>query len=56
MYSLGWEAGGEAWAWQRRLWVWEEEILGECQTLLHNLFLQTQSSDLWQWQPDPVKG
>ncbi|MCI17153.1 receptor-like protein kinase ANXUR2, partial [Trifolium medium] len=55
MSSLGWKAGGEAWAWRRQLWVWEEEMLGECQTLLLNISLQTQSSDKWQWQPDPKK-
>ncbi|MCI36439.1 heat-shock protein, partial [Trifolium medium] len=31
-------------------------MLGECQTLLHNLFLQAQSSDTWLWKPDPVRG
>ncbi|MCI20658.1 receptor-like kinase [Trifolium medium] len=39
MSALGWEAGGEAWVWQRQLWVWEEEMLGECQALLHDFFL-----------------
>ncbi|MCI56072.1 heat-shock protein, partial [Trifolium medium] len=34
----------------------EEEMLGECQTLLLNLSLQAQFSDRWQWQPDPDKG
>ncbi|MCI38953.1 heat-shock protein [Trifolium medium] len=31
-------------------------MLGECQALLHNLFLQAQSSDIWQWHPDPAIG
>ncbi|MCI57644.1 hypothetical protein A2U01_0078895, partial [Trifolium medium] len=56
MSSLGWGAGGEAWVWRHQLRVWEEEMLGECQTLLLNLSLQTQSSDRWQWQPDPDRG
>ncbi|MCI36476.1 hypothetical protein A2U01_0057699, partial [Trifolium medium] len=56
MSSLGWGAGGEAWVWRRQLRVWEEEMLGECQSLLPNLSLQAQSSDGWQWQPDPDKG
>jgi len=30
MFLLGWEDGGEAWQWRRRLWVWEEECLEEC--------------------------
>jgi hypothetical protein len=34
MFSLVWEAGGEAWVWRKLLWVWKEEILRECQTLL----------------------
>jgi hypothetical protein len=31
-------------------------MLGECQTLLHNLLLQVQIPALSQWQPDPVGG
>ncbi|GAU15238.1 hypothetical protein TSUD_09760 [Trifolium subterraneum] len=31
-------------------------MLGECQTLLLNFPLQAQSSDRWQWQPDPDVG
>ncbi|MCI44799.1 helicase-like protein, partial [Trifolium medium] len=31
-------------------------MLGECQTLLHNLFLQAQHIDIWQWQLDPAHG
>ncbi|PNX66584.1 receptor-like protein kinase ANXUR2, partial [Trifolium pratense] len=53
MFSLGWEAGGEAWVWRRQLWAWEEELLDECQTLLLPVFLQVESSDRWQWRPDP---
>ncbi|MCI37671.1 70 kDa peptidyl-prolyl isomerase, partial [Trifolium medium] len=33
-----------------------DRMLGECQTLLLNISLQDQSSDRWQWQPDPDKG
>lgn len=29
MRVLGWEEEGEAWRWRRRLWAWEEELLGE---------------------------
>lgn len=29
---LGW--GGEAWKWRKRLWVWEEDLLGECFVVL----------------------
>ncbi|MCI67038.1 heat-shock protein, partial [Trifolium medium] len=45
-----------AWVWRRQLRAWEEEMLGECQTLLVNLSLQAQSSDRWQWRPDPNTG
>ncbi|MCI87543.1 helicase-like protein, partial [Trifolium medium] len=48
------EVGGEAWGWRRQLWVWEEEMSGECQTLLHAFSLQVQYHDRWQWQPDPA--
>ncbi|GAU50579.1 hypothetical protein TSUD_410040 [Trifolium subterraneum] len=55
MASLGWGAGGEAWVWRRPLRGWEEEMLGECQTLLLNISLQVHSSYRWLWQPDPDK-
>ncbi|GAU50551.1 hypothetical protein TSUD_281250 [Trifolium subterraneum] len=56
MFSLGWGADGEAWEWRRELRVWEEDMLGECQTLLLNFPLQAQSPDRWQWRPDPDMG
>jgi len=28
------------WRWRRRLWVWEEDMLGECVTLLRSVSLQ----------------
>ncbi|PNY08383.1 heat shock protein [Trifolium pratense] len=56
MFFLGWGSDGAAWAWQRQLTAWEEEMLGECQSLLANISLQAQSSDRWQWQPDPDTG
>ncbi|GAU21341.1 hypothetical protein TSUD_189270 [Trifolium subterraneum] len=43
--TLQWETEGGAWVWQRQLWAWEEEMLGECQTLLLDVSLQAQSSD-----------
>lgn len=36
MCGLGWEDGGAAWQWRRRLWVGEDELLGECRILLHD--------------------
>ncbi|MCH80187.1 hypothetical protein A2U01_0000951 [Trifolium medium] len=35
---------GEAWEWRRQLRVWEEELLGECQSLLLNISLQLLTS------------
>ncbi|GAU51437.1 hypothetical protein TSUD_413370 [Trifolium subterraneum] len=46
----------EAWEWRRPLRVWEEEMLGDCLSLLANLSLQAHTSDRWQWQPDPIEG
>jgi hypothetical protein len=56
MFFNGWEIGGEAWVWRRQLWVWEEEMLRKCQTLLLSFTLQAQSLDVWRWQPDPDTG
>jgi len=52
MFSLGWEVGGAAWRWRRRLWEWEEELLGECRQLLYTFVVQTDVSDRWQWISD----
>ncbi|WJX93598.1 hypothetical protein P8452_75105 [Trifolium repens] len=56
MFSSGWEAGGEAWSWRRQLWIWDDEMLGECQSLLLPFTMQAQSPDVWRWQPDPDAG
>jgi hypothetical protein len=56
MFSSGWAAGGEAWVWRRQLWVWEDEMLRECQTLLLPFTLQAQSQNVWRWHPDPDSG
>ncbi|GAU46777.1 hypothetical protein TSUD_402880, partial [Trifolium subterraneum] len=45
MFLRGSGVEGEAWEWRRQLRVWEEEMLGESQSLLPNLTLQDQSSD-----------
>ncbi|GAU26650.1 hypothetical protein TSUD_102600 [Trifolium subterraneum] len=54
MFSLGWGVEGEAWEWEwrRPLRAWEEEMLGECQTLLLSLSLQENVLDRWRWHPD----
>jgi hypothetical protein len=56
MCGSGWGPGGEAWVWRRRLWAWEEELLGECQTLLLSVTLQGGIPDRWQWRHDPTAG
>ncbi|GAU23620.1 hypothetical protein TSUD_386090 [Trifolium subterraneum] len=56
MFSLGWGAVGEAWVWRQPLRASEEEMLGECQTLLLTVSLQDHFSDRWQWQPDLDSG
>ena len=56
MFSLGWEDGGEAWQWRRRLWAWEEELVGECRELLSNVTLQDNTTDAWHWLLDQTGG
>ena len=34
MFQGGWGIDGEAWRWRRRLFVWEEEMLGDRTLLL----------------------
>ena len=56
MYSLGWEVGGEAWRWRRRLWVWEEEMVEEGHNLLNDFIVQTNVTNRWQWLPNITGG
>ncbi|GAU37807.1 hypothetical protein TSUD_276240 [Trifolium subterraneum] len=56
MFQLGWGVGGETWVWRRQLRAWEDEMLGEFQTLLFTISLQAHSSDRWLWQPDLDRG
>jgi len=53
MFLLGWEEGGEAWQWCRRLQTSEDELLGECRILLSDISLQQNSIDRWVWRLDP---
>jgi len=48
MSQLGWGEGGEAWRW-RRLFVWEEEMMGELILLLANVTMQVNKEDKWLW-------
>jgi len=49
MSQLGWGEGGEAWRWRRRLFVWEEEMVGELILLLAHVTLQVTTEDKWLW-------
>jgi len=52
MFVLGWGEEGDAWQWRRRLWDWEEELVGECRTLLATIVLQVMIPDCWRWRLD----
>ena len=49
MLQLGWGEGGEAWRWRRRLFAWEEKLVGEIILLLANVTLQVNREDKWLW-------
>ncbi|MCI49397.1 heat-shock protein, partial [Trifolium medium] len=38
------------------MWVWEKEMLGECQALLHDFVMQAQVPDMWLWRQDSTSG
>lgn len=42
--------------WRRRLLTWEEELVSECVSLLHNVVLQAHIHDRWRWILDPING
>lgn len=50
MFLLGWGADGGAWRWKRILFVWEEELVGECVERLANFVLQVDMSDRCVWR------
>jgi len=52
----GWDDGGGAWVWRRRLLAWEEESVRECSLLLHNVVLQVNATDKWSWNRDTTHG
>ena len=53
MCTLGWGNDGEAWVWRRRLFAWEEALVGELRILLQNVNLQVTRDDRWLWSLDP---
>jgi len=50
MFALGWGDGSEAWKWRRRLFAWEEVLVGECVERLSVLVLQVGMADRWGWK------
>lgn len=52
MFAKGWGEGGEKREWRRRLWDWEEELVGECRLLLANVIWQDSTADAWSWHLD----
>ncbi|MCI15266.1 YIPF1-like protein, partial [Trifolium medium] len=44
MNKLMWELGGNEWRWRRRLFAWEEQLWGDCCTIVANVVLQVDSS------------
>jgi len=55
MFSWGWEVGGEAWKWRRRMWNWEEDLVVECRSLLLTIMLQVDTEDVCTWIPERGK-
>jgi len=47
MKMMGWEVGGEAWKWHRKLFAWEEELVRECVERLAIVTLQVDMDDRW---------
>jgi len=45
MCLLGWGVEGQAWSWRRRLFTWEEELVGELILLLQSVSLQVDKTD-----------
>jgi hypothetical protein len=53
MHLLGWGSGGGAWCWRRRLFAWEEDMLGDLRSLLLMVNLQIDRFDRRVWRLDP---
>jgi hypothetical protein len=47
MFVLGWEVDGEAWKWRRRLFAWDDGLVGECADRLSSIVLQDDVVDRW---------
>jgi len=40
MKRLGWGVEGDEWRWKMRLFVWDEDLVGYCCSLLDKLFFK----------------
>jgi len=47
LFARGWGVNGEAWKWRRRLFEWEDELVGECIVRLTNFSFQVDRVDRW---------
>ncbi|KEH22028.1 hypothetical protein MTR_7g029185 [Medicago truncatula] len=47
--SLGGGENDEVWKWRRRLFAWEEEVVGELRLLLQTVTLEVNKEDMWLW-------
>jgi len=56
MWEIGRGEGSKAWKWRRRLFAWEEDLVKERCTVLHNIILHVNVSDMWNWLLDSIKG
>ena len=56
MLLMGWESEGVAWRWRRRLFTWEEELLGDLRLLLQNVTVQVDriGRRLWRLETSSV--
>ena len=52
MRALGWGDQGETWRWRRKLFVWEEESVGDLRIFLQNVSFQVHREDKWMWKVD----
>nr|ABD28595.2 H+-transporting two-sector ATPase, alpha/beta subunit, central region, putative [Medicago truncatula] len=48
-FGLSTRLEGGAWRWRRKLFAWEEELVGELILQLQNVTLQVNKDDKWLW-------
>ena len=50
MFARGWGVNEEAWKWRRRLFAWEDELLGECNVRLTTFSFQVDRVNRSIWK------